>query len=129
MAIDQDRPVRRFRLRRMAVKSSLVLGLLTTLTVYSARISDRYVCLQLVTGYGGGSLNFDLVDVNSGQTMPDTRRQAQPFGIFSPDGKLAASAQPGQSDSSENDLVIQRYGDQAELQATIVIQSGIGDLG
>src|SRR5690242_3713064 len=130
MAI-QENPGRQrlLRFRRIALKSTLVMGLLTGLTVYSSRIPNRFVCLQLVTGYGGGALSFNLVDLNSGMSVPDPRRQAQPFGIISPDGKLAASAQPSKSDSSENDLVIQRLGDQTNPQATIVVQSGIGDLG
>src|SRR4051794_23392576 len=105
--------IRRLRFFRVALKSGLVLGLFVGLIVYSARIPDQYACLQWVNGFGRGSFNLNVLDLKSGNTMPDTRsQQSAPFGVTSPDGKLHVTTQTGGTSSSMQSLVIQRDGDQ-----------------
>src|SRR6266851_5108794 len=119
---EENRGKRRLRFGRLVLKSTLVLGLFTGLIVYSARIPDQFVCLQLMTGRGNNSANLALLDLKSGSNMPDPRSQQLSFGIPSPDGKLRALIQPAKSDSSVRNLVIQRGDDPANPTQTVVIQ-------
>jgi hypothetical protein len=75
----------------MTLKGSVALGLLVAVSIYAARIPDQYACLQLINGYTRSSLTFDLVDLNSGRDVLDSRSQQSVFGIPSPDGKLVSS--------------------------------------
>ncbi len=118
---------RLLRFWRLALKSTLVLGFLTGITVYAARLPDRYVCLQLIDGYFNSALRFDLVDLNSGIDILDSRSQRTPFGLSSPDGKSVAMLQPSKPGSTETDLVITHKADPTDQPETVVVQKGIAE--
>ncbi len=126
-------PPRRWYLRfgRMTLKGSVALGLLVAVSIYAARIPDQYACLQLINGYTRSSLTFDLVDLNSGRDMLDSRSQQSVFGIPSPDGKFAALFQPDEPGSPEStsSLIIQRISDSTIPPQSVVVQRGIADTG
>src|SRR5215475_9749670 len=124
---EENKGKRRLHFRRLVLKGFLVLGLVTGLIVYSARIPDQYVCLQMMTGRGNNSANMALLDLKSGSDMPDPRGSQQlTFGIPSPDGKLRASVQSPRPDDPTRNLVIQRLDDSANPAQTVIVQTDFG---
>jgi hypothetical protein len=126
-------PPRRWYLRfgRMTLKGSVALGLLVAVSIYAARIPDQYACLQLINGYTRSSLTFDLVDLNSGRDVLDSRSQQSVFGIPSPNGKFSALFRPDEPGSPEStsSLIIQRISDSTIPAQSVVVQRGIADTG
>lgn len=126
-----DQPMhgrRLIRFWRLTLKSFLVLVLLSGVMAVGARVPDQYICVQMTNFTYQRPIETGLVDLNTGDYMPDARLTNPMFGINSPDNHYTVSYQPDRPNAQTNSLIIQR----ADLSSasvnnamSVVIQQGI----
>src|SRR5215470_9823420 len=92
MAVQETRR-RGIRVWRLAVKSIALLSLAMVVLVFSSRLSDSYVCLQIGRNAGFNGLGVGLLDLNWDVYAPDMRTASGYFGQQSPNHQLVAAAQ------------------------------------